>query len=57
LSLDTTQQPMQVKSEEQEATEPITQTAVEQFSETAEQVTETIGQAAKTIARLSTTTE
>ncbi len=50
LSLDTTQQPMQVKSEEQEATEPITQTAVEQFSETAEQAT-------KTIARLGTATE
>ncbi len=57
LSLDTTQQPMQVKSEEQETTEQITQTAVEQFSETAEQIAETIGQAAKTIARLSTTTE
>ena len=31
---------MQVKSEEQETTEQITETAVEQFSETAEQVSE-----------------
>ncbi len=56
LSLDTTQQPMQVKSEEQETTEQTIET-IEQFSETAEQITETIGQATKTIARLSTTTE
>jgi segregation and condensation protein B len=40
-ALDNTQQPMQVKSEEQETTEQITETAVEQFSETAGSVSET----------------
>jgi len=39
--LNNTQQPMQVKSEEQETTEQITETAVEQVSETAEPVSET----------------
>jgi segregation and condensation protein B len=40
LDIDNAQQPMQVKSEEQETNEQITETAVEQFSETAEQVSE-----------------
>ncbi|MDO9422912.1 MAG: SMC-Scp complex subunit ScpB [Methylobacter sp.] len=46
--LDNTQQPMQVKSEQQETIEQ---------QETVKQVTETIGQTAKTVARLNTTTE
>jgi segregation and condensation protein B len=41
LDIDNTQQPMQVKSEEQETNEQITETAVEQFSETAGPVSET----------------
>jgi segregation and condensation protein B len=40
-ALDNTQQPMQVKSEQQETTEQITETAVEQFSEKAGPVSET----------------
>lgn len=43
MSVDDPQQPMQVKSEEQETTEQISQTTVEQFSETAEQAAEAAG--------------
>lgn len=43
LSLDNTQQPMQVKSEEQETTEQIAET-IEQFSETAEQAAKAVEQ-------------